>query len=48
MIQDAYLSTPAIQVEMARQLNALENNASCSDVVAALKKVDFAVPVATP
>jgi hypothetical protein len=48
VIRDAYLSTPAIQAEMARQLNALTNTASCSDVVGALKKVDFAVPVATP
>jgi hypothetical protein len=48
VIRDAYLSTPAIQAEMARQLTALNNNTSCGDVVAAMKKVDFAVPLAAP
>ena len=44
VMRNAYLSTPAIQVAMDKELPLLNSGANCNDVVAALKRVDFALP----
>ena len=46
VVREDFLTSPAIQTAVDKQLTALNGGASCDDVVNALKKVDLAVPVA--
>jgi hypothetical protein len=48
IVQNAYLTSTPIRDAVAKQMTALQGNASCEDVQAALKSVDFTVPKATP
>jgi hypothetical protein len=48
VVRDDYLTSPPMQVEIDRQLAALNGGAACEAVALALKKVDLAVPPAGP
>jgi hypothetical protein len=48
VIRDDYLTSPPIQAEVDRQLAALANGSSCSEVVKKLKSVDLVVPAPGP
>jgi hypothetical protein len=48
VVKDAYLTSTHVQDAVAKQTAALHGNASCEDVQAAMKSVDFVVPKATP
>ena len=44
MIQKQYISSPAIQAAVDKELAALQAGATCIEVADALKKVDLAIP----
>jgi hypothetical protein len=44
VVADQYISSPAIQLAVDKELTALNSGASCIEVADALKKVDLAVP----
>ena len=44
IVNQTYLTSPAIRLTMDKQLGALEEGAYCEDVAQALKRVDFVVP----
>jgi len=48
VVRDAYLTSTPIRDAITKQTAALQGSASCEDVQAALKSVDFIVPKATP
>lgn len=48
MVKEAYLGSKNIQDAVAKQTAALNGGATCEDVQAALRSVDFTLPKATP
>jgi hypothetical protein len=46
VVKDAYLTSTNVQQAVAKQLAALSGGATCEDVQAAMKSVDFVVPKA--
>ena len=48
VVRDDYLTSEPIQKAVAAQTKALGDGATCDDVVAALKTVDFKVPAPGP
>ena len=44
MMQKQYVSSPAIQAAVDKELAALKAGAGCNEVADALKKVDLAIP----
>jgi hypothetical protein len=48
VVRDDFLTSPAIQSAVDKETAELSGGATCDEVVQALKKVDFALPIAKP
>jgi hypothetical protein len=48
VVKDAYLTSSNVQQAVAKQTAALNGGATCEEVQAAMRSVDFALPKATP